>query len=584
MPFENYTYIRYLCLELTSIDHSGYYRGMLKELERHIKAALQAQGIESPEVAIEHPELLSNGDYSTSAALAYAKELGKNPKEITEEIKKYIEENKLEGIEKIEIAGPGFINFYLNKDFFKKNLEEIIKKGDGFGIGESMKEEKIMVEHTDPNPFKEFHVGHLMPNIIGHAIANILRWNGAEVKEACYQGDVGLHVAKAIAVALESDNTPGKLQKGIFYTEGNKRFEEDEGFKKKVIEINKKIYTRQDENINSIYDAGRKLSLEYFDSLYKRLGIKFDYFFFESESAKLGKEIIEENTGDIFEESQGAIVFHAENYDPSLHTRVFINSEGLPTYEAKELGLAKIKYEKYPYTRSIVVTGNEIKDYFKVLLAAMKFIFPDLREKTKHLPHGMLRLPSGKMSSRSGDVITAEWLIEAVKAVLGSKGLLDEMPEQEKEQTKEDIAIGAIKYMILRQSIGNDIIFDFEKSLSIDGDSGPYLQYAYARTNSLIAKAGKKGSLSGERKNLHEIEKTLYRFPEIVERSMKEYAPNLILTYLVELAGSFNNFYAHEKIISEDSESDYKLAIAEAFRVVLKNGLTILGIPTPERM
>ncbi len=557
---------------------------MLKELERHIKAALQAQGIENPEVTIEHPELLSNGDYSTNAALAYAKELEKSPKEIAEEIKRYIEENKSEGIEKIETAGPGFINFYLSKDFFKKSLEEIIKKGNSFGKGESLKDEKIMVEHTDPNPFKEFHVGHLMPNIIGHAIANILRWNGAEVKEACYQGDVGLHVAKAIAFALESDNTAGKLQKGVAYTEGNKRFEEDEVFKKKVIEINRKIYTREDENINSIYDAGRKLSLEYFDSLYKRLGIDFDYFFFESESAKLGKEIIEENTGDIFEESQGAIVFHAENYDPSLHTRVFINSEGLPTYEAKELGLAKIKYDKYPYTRSLVVTGNEIKDYFKVLLAAMKFIFPELREKTKHLPHGMLRLPSGKMSSRSGDVITAEWLIEAVKAVLGSKGLLDEMPEEEKEKTKEEIAMGAIKYMILRQSIGNDIIFDFEKSLSIDGDSGPYLQYAYARTNSLLAKSEKRGELNGDRKNLHEIEKILYRFPEIVERAMKEYAPNLILTYLVGLAGSFNNFYAHEKIISEDSESAYKIAITEAFNIVLKNGLTILGIPTPERM
>jgi arginyl-tRNA synthetase len=557
---------------------------MLRELEGLVRDSLKNLGIDSPEFSIEHPEQLSNGDYSTSAALAYSKELGKSPREIAEEIKKFIEINKTDDIERVEIAGPGFINFYLSKDFFRKSLEEIIDKGNNFGKGNTLNGEKIIIEYTDPNPFKEFHIGHLMSNSIGEAISRITEANGAEVKRACYQGDVGMHVAKAIAQVIENQSGTKELHKGTAYAEGNKKYETDENFKKKVIEINKKLYTREDQEINSIYDAGRKLSLEYFDSLYNILGTKFDYFFFESESAELGVKIIKENKGDIFEESQGAIVFHAENYDPKLHTRVFINSEGLPTYEAKELGLAKIKYDKYPYTKSIVITANEQSDYFKVLLAAMKFIFPELREKTKHLPHGMLRLPSGKMSSRTGEVITAEWLIEAVKAVIGSKGLLDEMEESVREETKEAIAIGAIKYMILRQSIGNDIIFDFEKSLSIDGDSGPYLQYAFARTNSLLIKAGKKGNLTGERKSLHEIEKILYRFPEIVERAMKEYAPNLILTYLIELAGSFNNFYAHEKIISNDNESEYKIAITEAFGVVLKNGLTVLGIPTPEKM
>ncbi len=178
---------------------------------------------------------------------------------------------------------------------------------------------------------------------------------------------------------------------------------------------------------------------------------------------KLVKKLLKKIWEEIFVESDGAIVFHAEKYDPKLHTRVFINSQGLPVYEAKDLGLAKLKFDKFPYTKSVIVTGNEIKDYFRVVLAAMKFVFPELRERTKHLPHGMLRLPTGKMSSRTGDVITAESLIDSVKELVASKGLLDQMEEGERDGTKEKIAIGAIKYMILRQAIGNDIIFDLEK-------------------------------------------------------------------------------------------------------------------------
>lgn len=553
---------------------------MKDNLSNQIKEFFIDKGVDTELFSIEHPENLEHGDYSTNAALVYAKDLNVKPKDLAEELKTYLEKNKTEDIEKIEIAGPGFVNFYLSKIYFQKNIDEIIEKGSDFGKTNLLSDEKVIVEHTDPNPFKEFHIGHLMPNVVGSTVANIYRWTGAEVMEANYQGDVGLHVAKAIW-AIQKLKPENFLDA---YALGHTAYEEKEEVKKEVIDINKKIYSREDEEINSIYEGGKRLSLEYFDTLYKRLGANFDFYFFESETAGVGKEIVKENLGEIFEESEGAVVFRADKYDPSLHTRVFINSEGLPTYEAKELGLAKLKYDKYPYTKSIVVTGNEIKDYFRVLLAAMKFVFPELREKTKHLPHGMLRLPSGKMSSRTGDVITAESLIDDVKNMIGSKGLLADMREDEREKTKEKIAIGAIKYMILRQAIGNDIIFDFEKSLSLEGDSGPYLQYAYARTRSLLEKAGRKGDTSSGREKLHEIEKLLHRFPGIIERAVKEYAPNLILTYLVELSGSFNNFYAQEKVISEEKESSYRLAIAEAFGIVLKNGLTVLGIPTPERM
>ena len=535
---------------------------MKKELENLINQVIKELSLAESSFSVEHPNDLSHGDYSTNVAMVLAKETKKNPKELAEVIKDKLLEYKSENIEKTEVAGAGFINFHLSKNFFKKSIQEIIEGGEKFGRNEILVGEKIMVEHTDPNPFKEFHIGHLMPNVIGSSLARLLEWNGAEVKQASYQGDVGLHVAKAVW-AIKNGHAENS------YAVGHKAYEENPEAKKEIEGINKKIYDKSDNEINKIYEDGRKASLEYFETIYKRLGTKFDFYFFESDAGKIGKEIVEENIGKIFEESDGAVVFKGDKFDPSLHTRVFINSQGLPTYEAKDLGNAKMKFDKYEYTKSIVVTGNEIKDYFRVVLEAMKMVLPNLASITKHLSHGMLRLTTGKMSSRTGNVVTAESLIDEVK---------------EKTEGDEDVALGAIKYMILRQSIGSDIIFDINQSVSTEGDSGVYLQYAHARASSLIDKATGIEIAYKERSLVHEVEKLLYRFPEIVERAGGEYAPSYVTTYLTELASAFNNFYAHEEVIGDSPESGTRLAIVKAFKTVMKNGLDILGIPAPERI
>lgn len=523
---------------------------MKKVIEKLINEALKKLAIDEKGFTVEHPTDLKMGDYSTNVAIKYGHK---------EEIKEYLENHKPDEIEKVNLAGPGFINFYFKKDFWEKSLKEIIEKRDSFGKSEHAKGFRVMVEHTDPNPFKEFHIGHLMTNVIGSSLSRIFEWNGALVKQSNYQGDVGLHVAKAVYRMRKGDDWK------IAYANGDRAYREDHEAKNEIEEINKKIYDKSDSEINEIYDRGLKESLEYFTMIYHSIDAKFDYYFFESETATIGKKIVEENIGKVFEKSEGAIVFKGS------HTRVFINSQGLPTYEAKDLGNAKNKYDKYPYDFSVVVTGNEIKDYFKVVLEAMSKVLPDLAKKTKHLPHGMLRLPSGKMSSRTGDVITAESLIDMVK---------------EKVKGDEAIAIGAIKYMILRQAIGNDIIFDIEKSVSTEGDSGVYLQYAYARTNSLLAKAKDLNcqDVILTKKDARPVERLLYRFPEVVARAGEEYAPHYIVAYLTQLTSSFNNFYAHEQVIGDSSEAPYRLAIVKAFNIVMKNGLTILGIPTPERM
>jgi arginyl-tRNA synthetase len=313
------------------------------------------------------------------------------------------------------------------------------------------------------------------------------------------------------------------------------------------------------------------------------LGTKFDYYFFESTTGEFGREVVLKNP-EIFEKSEGAIVYKGDEAK-GLHTRVFINKEGLPTYEAKELGLAQMKYDTYPYDTSIVFTGNEVNDYFKVLLDAMSKVFPELAAKTEHYSHGMLRLPTGKMSSRTGDVITAASLIDDTKVRVSEKIKDSLFTPEEKEQITEAVAIGAIKYSILRQASGKDIIFDFEQSLSFEGDSGPYLQYAYARTRSLLAKAeGKKINVGAMPENVHPLHKYLLRFPEVVLRAEEEREPHYIATYLIELAREFSAFYANTIVLDDAPDEAYKLALVTAVSNTLKKGLWLLGMPILEKM
>jgi len=585
-----------------------------------IRKALEALGLKAEtEIKLEHSVDPQFGDYSTNIALILDKKTSEGPKILAAQIKEKILAGQPKEIKEIQIAGPGFLNFYLTDEFFISALKEIISTPDNFGQTGVLAGRKVMVEYTDPNPFKEFHIGHLMSNIIGESLGQIIEANGAETKRACYQGDVGLHVAKALwgMFKLEGELPKEKVPLtdkikflGRAYALGAAEYEEGtEDAKQGIIIINKKIYKRSDSKLNELYDLGREWSLEYFETIYKRLGTNhnekenkaFDFYFFESETGPAGQKLVEEGLAkEVFEKSDGAVIFHGEKHDSSLHTRVFLNAEGLPTYEAKDLGLAKIKANRYPADSYYTVTGNEIKDYFRVVMTALKQLEPDLASKIKHVPHGMLRLPSGKMSSRTGQVITAESLITDVKAKVFEKINERDLTKEEKEEIAEKVAVGAIKYSILKQSIGKDIIFDFDKSLSFEGDSGPYLQYAYTRALSVLKKAEinlkiPRDEVSGEaqRSNLERLhkgstsigalEKLLYQLPEVVERSYQELAPQNLVSYLIEVAGAYNSFYANNKIIGSEEEA-YRLMLTMATTIVLKNGLTLLGVPVLEKM
>lgn len=568
---------------------------MEETIKKLIKEALKSLNIEEMDFTVEHPEDLKNGDYSANVAMICAKKLKTNPKELAERITGEINKNKIEEIKSVEVKN-GFINFYLSINFFINSIKEI-SENKNFGKNDSLKNKKIMVEYTQPNPFKPFHIGHLMSNAIGESISRLVEFSGADVVRANYQGDIGLHIAKAVYGLFQDEKLQDRSGSynaqasniGKAYVFGAKAYENDEKAKQEIDEINKKIYTRTDEKINETYAWGFKVTMEAFEDLYKILGTKFDFYFLESQMMSIGQEIVKTHTGDVFEKSDEAIVFKAEKHDSKLHTRVFITSQGLPTYETKELGLTVEKFKIKPdMDLSIVVTASEQMDYMRVVAKAISLIYPEFGNKMKHITHGMLRFATGKMGSRKGNVITGESLLNDARSAISEKIKDRDVPLEEKEKIATNVGVSAIKYSILKQAIGGDIIYDFEKSLSFEGDSGPYLQYSYARANSILEKARKENIVSEFEippSEISEVEKLLYRFPETVLRSTIEYEPHHITGYLIEIARAYNSFYGNTQIVSkDDKESPYKIALTKAFVTVLKNGLYVLGITAPEKM
>jgi len=566
-------------------------------LKESISTILRDVGIDDAVAfTVERPVEFSHGDYSTNVALITAKVVARAPYEFAEELVEKIKKNLPTEVERVEVAGPGFINFFLTPEHYHKSVDYIRSQKDTFGKSGVLAGKKILIEHTSPNAFKLLHIGHFMANTIGEAISRLTEWGGAEVKRATYASDIGLPVAKAIWGMIqlneEMPTEAGALDRkveflGNAYVHGATSFEENESIQTEIKQINASIYKKSNEEINNLYAMGRRWSLEYLEYMYHKLGTSFDFYFFESEVFEEGVRLVREHQAKVFRESEGAVVFKGEDF--GLHTRVFITSAGHPTYETKELGLHKAKSELYPFDRSIVVTGGEQQGVMQVGLKAFEQIDASSAQKTVSITHGLMLGGNGKkMSSRKGETSSAEGLITIVADAVKEKMKGRDIPEEMKGGVAESVAIGALKYQILKQSPEKNVIFDIEKALSFEGDSGPYLQYAVVRAGSVLEKAKREGVVANTDKKpveVGEVEKLLERFPDVLERATNEYAPQYVTTYLTAVASAFNAFYAQQKIVdSGDVFSPYNVALTEAVKIVLLNGLEVLGILVPEKM
>ena len=552
-------------------------------ITHNIEHALQSLDLNGV-VELEYPADTTHGDISCNIALQLAKSADTNPRALAEELVAALPQD--EQIESVTVAGPGFINFYLAPSFFTQTTHAVVTDADAWGRGDAKNGQRTIIEYTDPNPFKELHIGHLVPNALGESLARLHEYAGAEVRRVTFQGDVGIHVAKAIWGLQHNGFKAGDAitaqDLGKAYATGATAFEKGGDTAAAIKALNKTIYTRDDEDINALYDAGKAVSVAYFEEAYAVLGSDFDHYFFESTTGPLGQALVEEHIGDVFENSEGAVVFKGEQY--GLHTRVFVNQEGLPTYESKDIGLILAKRDWWPFDVTITVTGTEQESYFKVVAKAAELLMPETKDSVQLVPNGMLKLTEGKMSSRTGDVIPALLFVRDL-----TQRVTEKMRDGVDSDTAQRVAVAAVKYAILKNTSGKDILFDPNNSLALEGDTGPYLQYTYARARSILRKAEEAGStldVSAARSTLPvtEVERLLYRFPGVVTRAVTEYEPHYVANYLNALASAYNSWYAQEQVLDGTDAQAYKLALTSAVATTLYNGLWVLGIEAPESM
>ena len=542
---------------------------------------------------LNYPKNNEHGDYASAIAMEVGKKIKKNPLEIAKEFQEQLE-GKFSEIDRIEIAGPGFLNFYAKRKFFSRQIMRVHALSERWGWGDSFAGEEILLEYTSPNLFKPLHIGNLVGNIIGESIARLFETQGATLRRINYPSDIGLTVAKSVWGLQESDGDPKNINDlGSAYRFGNETYELDEEAKGGIEAVNQSLYTNDNAKITALWQQGKETSLAHLDKLCHQLGTRFDAVIFESEASPIGYALVHKHTGGkygIFEKDDGAIIFQGEKN--GLHTRVFINSQDLPTYEAKDLGNFLLKQKKYPnWTRSITVTGNEQREYFQVIIAAIRAVFEiDNNHSLEHIATGFLTLAGGeKMSSRKGHVLTGESLLIDLQeeAVIRAK----ETRADDVQSLAQQIATAALKYQILRQTVGSNIVFNKKQAFSFEGDSGPYVQYSYARCLSVITKAKEIGIAHFEEDNsavpntVYPIERLVCRFEEAVGTAVQTRSPHHLVTHLTEIASVFNSFYAVERIAdASDPYAPYKVAITQSVAQTLKNGLWILGVAAPERM
>jgi arginyl-tRNA synthetase len=558
-----------------------------QEIRQAIDRALLLIGVAVTPYAIEHPGDMTHGDYASNVAMAHAKHAGMNPRVLAESIQNHIS-GTLDMVKEISIAGPGFLNFTLKREYFASVTQDILSNTTGWGRHDTLKGSEVLFEYTSPNLFKPLHVGNLVGNIVGESLSRLMENAGAIVHRINYPSDIGLTVAKAVwGLTSTSGNPDNILDLGRAYVEGNRAYEEGGDRKIAIEAINRALYLGEDETLMTLRRRGIQTSLARLDELCRILGTSFDTVFFESEVGPIGKALVEKGKAEhVFQESEGAVVYKGEK--AGLHTRVFLNAQGLPTYEAKDLGNFQKKCDAYPnWTHSMVVTGNEQSEYFKVVFAAIKELFPEARTRELiHIPTGFLTLSTGKMSSRLGNVLTGESLIEELRAEAYEKAV--NTRAKDVSVLADMIAVAALKYQILRQKVGGDMIFDKAQALSFEGDAGPYIQYTHARASSLLRTADERQiapSCDAPIQTPYELERYLYRFPEVTLRAQEERSPHYLTTYLTELSAYFNAFYAHERIAEVgDSTAPYKIALTLGVKLTLARGLELLGMSAPSEM
>jgi len=599
---------------------------MLKnKLENLIKKS--AKGIQKkyhlkkiPKFIVERPKNPRFGDYATNVAIILGKEIKKNPMEIGNFLIKEFKKSRDKGykeskdanrrfqkiFKKIEIIKPGFINFTLSPEFLQKNLLKILRQKEKFGSLNLGKGKTVVIDYSAPNIAKPMHVGHLRSTIIGQSLYNIYKFLGYKVISDNHIGDWGTQFGKLIYGYKKWGDKKKINQNPIremtkLYVKFHKESEKNKNLEEFAREETKKLQDKDKENIK-IWKFLVKESLKEFDKIYKLLGIKFDYSFGESFYGDMLESIVKEGLKKkVASKSKGAIIINLDKYN--LPPFLIKKKDGAFLYSTTDLATAKYRQKKFKPNKILYVVSNEQTLHFQQLFASLELLEWCRDIEKKHIKFGMVLGKNGKkFSTRKGEAISLESLIE--KAIKLTRKTVEEknpnLSKKEKEKIAKIVGIGAIKYNNLSQNRMADIVFDWNKMLNFQGNSGPYLQYTYARIKSILRKSSlfteedsfntnSKGKQTFVRLLKDKLElsilKQLLFFPETIERAAEEYNPNIIADYLYQLANRFNLFYEKNPVLKTEKKlRQARLNLIFAVAIVLKNGLELLGIKAPEKM
>jgi arginyl-tRNA synthetase len=551
-----------------------------------------------PEFQVEHPEKKELGDYATNVAFLIAKELKESPIKIANQIANLIKKEKI--FEKVEVKGPGFINFFLSFDFLFEELKRILRERESYGKSKIGKGKTVIIDYSSPNIAKPFGIGHLRSTIIGQALYNIYKFLGYKVIGDNHLGDWGTQFGKLIFAIKNwgkkkvKDYSIDELEE--LYVRFHKEAEKNPQLEEEGRKWFKKLEEGEKE-ARRIWKVLVKISLKEFERIYKFLGVKFDLALGESFYEPMTREIIEElKEKKIAKESQGALIieFHQNEFPPVIIQK----SDGTTTYFTRDLATIKYRLKKWNPDLIIYEVGADQKLHFQQLFKTVEILGWSRKTKFVHVAHGLYRTKTGKFSTRKGETVHLEDVlkeaIERTKEIIekseASRGLVG----KEKERVAKIVGIGAVKYNDLSQHPSKDIIFDWEKVLNLKGNSAPYLQYTFVRCQSVLRKAGDR-KLEAESRKLKieklkkeevDILREIYKFPEIVQEAAEKFSPNLICNFVFDLAKKYNLFYDSYPILKAENEKtkNFRLILTKAVAQIIKNSLLILGIETPQKM
>ena len=540
-----------------------------------------------------------------------------NPLQIGADIGNHLV-NRLDEVKAFNVV-KGFLNIELQDsyylDFFNK-----VSHIDNFGfVSPNPNDEAIMVEYSSPNTNKPLHLGHIRNNLLGYSVAEILKASGKKVYKTQIINDRGIHICKSMLAWKRFGNGETPENTGLKGDKlvGNYYVKFDQEYKKEVEVLVKKGKTEEEakkqapilleaQNMLQKWEAGDKETValwnmmnqwvyDGFDITYKNLGVDFDVLYYESNTYLLGKEFVVEGlkSGVFFKEEDGSV--WCDLTEEGLDKKIVQRADGTAVYMTQDIGTAIQRIKDFPDVGGMVYTvGNEQDYHFKVLFLILKKLGFSWAENLYHLSYGMVDLPSGKMKSREGTVVDADDLIDEMTATAGEiseeLGKLDGYSEEEKQDLYKTIGLGALKYFILKVDPKKRILFDPKESIDFQGNTGPFIQYTYARIQSIIRKADFDFSKPLTNIPLHEKEKELIKllelFPEVIQNAAESHSPALIANYTYDLVKEFNSFYQNVSILGADQmeEKVFRVQLSKKVALTIKKGFRLLGIDVPERM